>query len=136
MPKRISPELKDLISKMLVTNPDRRIKIRDILEHPWISQINHRTFTPISEVWIIAMPCPDHRKFGMNFHESTSANRRLEESPSIALGNQLGRHQTPSVATDPTETESASPIPRTSRQCPAPTGPARQIWYRVSYQFR
>lgn len=29
---------------MLVTNPNRRIKIRDILEHPWISQINHRTF--------------------------------------------------------------------------------------------
>ncbi len=33
-----SSELKDLLSKLLATNSDDRINVRDILEHPWITE--------------------------------------------------------------------------------------------------
>ncbi len=33
-----SPELKDLISKILVADPQRRATIKDIIAHPWFSK--------------------------------------------------------------------------------------------------
>lgn len=33
--KKISPEVKDLISKMLVPNVEKRISLKDIKEHCW-----------------------------------------------------------------------------------------------------
>ena len=37
--KKISPECKDLILKMLEKDPNKRIKIDQILEHPWVKNI-------------------------------------------------------------------------------------------------
>lgn len=37
----ISPDAKDLIKKMLVTNPDERITIQEIWKHPWIKDFNN-----------------------------------------------------------------------------------------------
>ncbi|KAG4305120.1 hypothetical protein PORY_001290 [Pneumocystis oryctolagi] len=41
MPSKISPEGKDLIWKMLDVNPHTRIKMIDILKHPFLSKYNH-----------------------------------------------------------------------------------------------
>lgn len=35
----ISEESKDLIRKMLVLTPENRIKIPDILNHPWVKEV-------------------------------------------------------------------------------------------------
>lgn len=35
MPDNISPEVKDLINRMLQPNPIKRITIREIMQHPW-----------------------------------------------------------------------------------------------------
>ena len=40
-----SDELKDLLNKMLEVNPFKRIKIDEILEHPWLAEINQSTCT-------------------------------------------------------------------------------------------
>ena len=39
-PNNISEELLDLLTKILNINPDKRIKINEILEHPWLSETN------------------------------------------------------------------------------------------------
>ncbi len=36
----ISPEAKDLVAKMLIVNPEERISTTDILNHPWIKQLD------------------------------------------------------------------------------------------------
>ncbi|KAG5520087.1 hypothetical protein PMAC_001163 [Pneumocystis sp. 'macacae'] len=41
MPSKISPEGKDLIWRMLDINPHTRIKMTDILKHPFLSKYNH-----------------------------------------------------------------------------------------------
>jgi serine/threonine protein kinase len=33
--KKISPELKDLLARLINTNPSKRIRLRDIIDHPW-----------------------------------------------------------------------------------------------------
>ena len=38
----ISDKLKDLVNKMLEKNPDHRISIDEIAEHPWITQYNSK----------------------------------------------------------------------------------------------
>ena len=38
IPNHLSPELKDLIKKMLTKNPDNRIKLDGILTHPWLTK--------------------------------------------------------------------------------------------------
>ena len=38
--KDVSPELKDLLNKILEVNPNKRISVDDILNHPWLSDIN------------------------------------------------------------------------------------------------
>ena len=38
----VSDEAKDLVSKMLVTDPDNRISASDALRHPWLQQDNSR----------------------------------------------------------------------------------------------
>lgn len=38
----VSDEAKDLVSKMLVTDPDKRISASDALKHPWLRQENSR----------------------------------------------------------------------------------------------
>jgi serine/threonine protein kinase len=35
MPPHVTDEAKDLINRMLQTNPIKRIKISEILAHPW-----------------------------------------------------------------------------------------------------
>jgi 5'-AMP-activated protein kinase catalytic alpha subunit len=37
MPNFISPEAQDLITKILTTNPEKRIKISQIKNHPWFN---------------------------------------------------------------------------------------------------
>ena len=34
----VSSEAKDLVTKMLLADPDKRITCRDILNHPWLSK--------------------------------------------------------------------------------------------------
>lgn len=36
--RNVSPELKDLVSKMLVGDPSRRIPLQQVLQHPWVLQ--------------------------------------------------------------------------------------------------
>ena len=38
--KDVSPELKDLLNKILEVNPNKRISVDDILNHPWLNDIN------------------------------------------------------------------------------------------------
>ena len=40
--KQISKDCKDLIEKMLVKDPNKRIGISDILEHPWIASYRQK----------------------------------------------------------------------------------------------
>lgn len=37
--KSISKEAKDLVEKMLTVDPGKRIKIDEIIRHPWISKV-------------------------------------------------------------------------------------------------
>ena len=41
MPKFISPEAEDLIKRMLQTNPDRRISLKEIWRHPLVRKYNY-----------------------------------------------------------------------------------------------
>lgn len=40
-PKFISPQVRDLIARILNTDPRRRYTIRDIRAHPWMRQVSH-----------------------------------------------------------------------------------------------
>eukprot|EP00755_Sulcionema_specki_P014682 Sspe_Gene.57359::Locus_31478_Transcript_1_1_Confidence_1.000_Length_1343::g.57359::m.57359 len=35
-PSHLSPEVKDLINKLIIVDPDKRISLTDILDHPWV----------------------------------------------------------------------------------------------------
>lgn len=37
--ERVSREAKDLISKMLICNPEERLTIHDVFNHPWIAKV-------------------------------------------------------------------------------------------------
>ena len=41
MPKNLTANCQDLISKMLIVNPKKRITVKEALEHPWIKQSEH-----------------------------------------------------------------------------------------------
>lgn len=41
MPDNLSDECKDLISKMLIVNPKKRISVEQALQHPWIKRSEH-----------------------------------------------------------------------------------------------
>ncbi len=41
--KPISPALRDLLSKMINTEPKKRISLKDIYKHEWFSQKAHKT---------------------------------------------------------------------------------------------
>lgn len=34
----VEPELQDLLSKMLIKNPEKRIRLRDVKRHPWVTK--------------------------------------------------------------------------------------------------
>lgn len=36
----ISEEAKDLLTKMLVVDPEERITVREILKHPWLDSVS------------------------------------------------------------------------------------------------
>jgi 5'-AMP-activated protein kinase catalytic alpha subunit len=38
LPKFVSASAKDLIQGLLTTDPERRLKLRDIKNHPWLTQ--------------------------------------------------------------------------------------------------
>ena len=38
MPKFVSTQARDLIQGLLTTDPERRLKLRDIKTHPWFTQ--------------------------------------------------------------------------------------------------
>ncbi len=40
LPKELSEECKDLISKILILDPEKRISIDGILTHPWVRKAN------------------------------------------------------------------------------------------------
>lgn len=44
----ISEDAKDLIKRMLVVNPDHRITLEGILNHPWIEKVRYKR-----SVWIV-----------------------------------------------------------------------------------
>ena len=48
--KKISPELKDLLARTINTNPLKRIRLKEILEHPWY--VKFRTCKQISGIEI------------------------------------------------------------------------------------
>jgi hypothetical protein len=39
LPKNLSPEAKDMIARIFVTNPDDRCGIEEIRNHPWYKQV-------------------------------------------------------------------------------------------------
>ncbi len=43
MPKFLSPEAKDMIQSIFQTNPDERVGIEEIRNHPWYQQISPET---------------------------------------------------------------------------------------------
>ena len=43
MPKDISPAAADLLRKILVADPERRISLDRIRSHPWLRSYYHRT---------------------------------------------------------------------------------------------
>ena len=43
--RALSEDLKDLLSKMLEINPNKRIDIEMIFKHKWLSEINFHSFT-------------------------------------------------------------------------------------------
>jgi serine/threonine protein kinase len=44
----LSVEVKDLITQMLIVNPNKRITIPDILSHPWITEVSFDVFDETS----------------------------------------------------------------------------------------
>lgn len=38
LPKFVSPLARDLLQRLLTTDPERRIKIKDVKSHPWFMQ--------------------------------------------------------------------------------------------------
>ncbi|KAI8073185.1 kinase-like domain-containing protein [Gongronella butleri] len=54
LPSGISNEAKDLVRKMLVVDPARRIKLIDILRHPWLSSFGHKApLSPLQDPVLI-----------------------------------------------------------------------------------
>lgn len=50
-PENISPELKDMIQKMLKKDPEERIQLKECFEHPWM--IKHKNDKKIEkDYWI------------------------------------------------------------------------------------
>ncbi|CAO1631031.1 unnamed protein product [Sympodiomycopsis kandeliae] len=45
MPEELEPAAQDLISKMLVSDPEQRIKMSDIMRHPWFTNMGHLSST-------------------------------------------------------------------------------------------
>ena len=41
MPENLTDDCKDLISKMLIVNPKKRITVKEALAHPWIKKSEH-----------------------------------------------------------------------------------------------
>ncbi|VEL42720.1 unnamed protein product [Protopolystoma xenopodis] len=44
----VSEDAKDLIRKLLLTEPDRRLTITEVMKHPWISQHTRVPMTPLA----------------------------------------------------------------------------------------
>jgi serine/threonine protein kinase len=38
IPEQLSPDLRDLLEKMLVQNPQERMRLNQILDHPWMQK--------------------------------------------------------------------------------------------------
>lgn len=55
IPKHVSAHAKDLIAKILVTNPDKRITIKDIRNHPWYTMCS---LSKIEGLFISIQPIP------------------------------------------------------------------------------
>lgn len=47
--KSLSPEVADLIKKILVKNVDERATIEDILNHPWMKSLSHESLKDNNE---------------------------------------------------------------------------------------
>ena len=45
LPSYISPECKDLISKMIIRSPESRIKLEEVINHDWLKNITNETST-------------------------------------------------------------------------------------------
>ena len=41
LPTYLSPECKDLISKMIIRNPENRIKLEEIINHDWLKAMSN-----------------------------------------------------------------------------------------------
>ena len=82
---RISPECQDLVRQCLKVSADKRIKLNDILGHPWMTMnskteeipkqqmiMSPPTLPPISASFHSALPIP--RKISLNHHHQRSIN--------------------------------------------------------------
>jgi serine/threonine protein kinase len=49
IPMHLSPELRHLIRRLLVKDPDHRISTREIIDHPWLAEFEHSAVTSIDE---------------------------------------------------------------------------------------
>ena len=77
----ISEDAIDLINKMLEINPDKRIKINEILKHPWLSnEINNNNiflFTNAEKI-IYGKLLMDYRKSKENFYYENFTYKNIE----------------------------------------------------------
>ena len=78
----LTPEFKDLVTKLLVENPDDRIELADVLDHPWMkgSKVTHDEFVKeydqiMEEARIKALK--DGEEYGIDFEKKYRGKQKL-----------------------------------------------------------
>ena len=54
--RHISNEAKDLVSKLLVKDASKRLTAKEVLRHPWVSEVRKVTISVLKSV-VYATPC-------------------------------------------------------------------------------
>eukprot|EP01106_Pelomyxa_sp_JSP_P017681 TRINITY_DN741_c0_g1_i8.p1 TRINITY_DN741_c0_g1~~TRINITY_DN741_c0_g1_i8.p1 ORF type:complete len:105 (+),score=22.14 TRINITY_DN741_c0_g1_i8:114-428(+) len=71
----ISAEAKDLISKILVIDPAKRLTLQQILAHPWMKTVDTTPGIHLSRTQANLCLFNSRRKWRMAFHATTAARR-------------------------------------------------------------
>jgi serine/threonine protein kinase len=77
-PSKVSPECRDLLSKMIVVNPSDRFTIEQVLSHPWMKMSWPSPGHRMAELLALSLPAPDAVSIEDIRNESSRTARRSE----------------------------------------------------------
>lgn len=83
IPKFVSPHAKHLILGLLITDPERRMKLRDIKSHPWFTNTSEKSIKDIIGIKVAENKIPIDAKILSqmgNYNEKAENTRRYLEN--------------------------------------------------------